>query len=94
MSRAPFLGQIGVNDAAPGEYQALAYCTRGSGGSKVYSTAVNLMGANGKVSITVEPTAWDSSLAIPGGLMATSSPGSVQIYWSAVTGATNYQYRY
>ena len=94
VSRAPFLGQIGVGDAAPGEYQALAYCTSGSGGSKVYSTAVNLMGANGKVSITVDPTAWDSSLAIPGSLRATPSSGSVQIYWSAVPGSTSYQYRY
>ena len=48
VSGAPFLGQISVSDAAPGEYQALAYCTTGSGASKVYSTAVNLMGANGK----------------------------------------------
>ena len=94
VSGAPFLGQISIGDAAPGEYQALAYCTRGSGVSKVYSIAVNLMGANGKVMISLEPTGWDSTLASPGGLSATPSPGAVRIDWSAVTGATNYQYRY
>ena len=94
VSGAPFLGQISIGDAAPGEYQALAYCTRGSGVSKVYSIAVNLMGGNGKVMISLEPTGWDSTLASPGGLSATPSPGAVRIDWSAVTGATNYQYRY
>ena len=35
-----------------GEYRFLAYCTTGTGGSKVYSTAVNLLGPNGKMTIT------------------------------------------
>ena len=35
----------------PGDYQLLAYCTKGTGMSKVYSAPVNLMGTNGKVSI-------------------------------------------
>ena len=43
---------VNYNTAAPGEYRALAYCTRGTGAAKVYSAAGNLMGANGKVTLT------------------------------------------
>ena len=38
------------------EYKLLAYCTTGSGASKVYSTALNLGGTSGEVTLTGGPT--------------------------------------
>ena len=47
-----FLSRATVSaPVTPGDYQLLAYCTKGAGMSKVYSAPVNLMGTNGKVSI-------------------------------------------
>ena len=47
-----FLSRATVSaPVTPGDYQLLAYCTKGTGMSKVYSAPVNLMGTNGKVSI-------------------------------------------
>ena len=77
-----------------GRYRALAYCTKGTGSSKVYSAPVNLMRGGG-VGIFGAPSAAQSA---PTGTSAT--PGAdaydswVVLHWDPVAEATHYEYRY
>ena len=81
-------------NAPVGRYRPLAYCTKGTGSSKVYLAPVNLMRGGG-VGIFGAATTAQSA---PTGTSAT--PGAdaydswVVLHWDPVAEATHYEYRY